>query len=213
MRRSWVGRFAFLQQSWPLLVAAVALLASLPSTGIVCSVARATDDKEKRSGISKEDYLKTYLTADDLPGWKRVQDSRTRGADRGDKTYVKLGGVHSGLAAWMRNKRPYSRIVDLRWVFPSSAAAKAYLRDQLPVMAERLPVVQNAPKVGEESHTFGGAQEVLEQKFRSYIIVFRQDNVVVKFFQYESGADSELRPLKMAPLCRAILQHIKAVAR
>jgi hypothetical protein len=117
------------------------------------------------------------------------------------------------MAAWLRDKKPYSRIVDILWVFPSAAAAKEYLKEQLPAMAERLPEVKNAPEIGDESHAFGGPQESFGMKFRSYILVFRQNNVVVKFFQYEAGADSELRPLTMAPACRAIIKRIKAVER
>ncbi len=97
--------------------------------------------KEKVSGLVKDDYEKLYLDADDLPGMKMTQNSKGMGPDNGDKMYAKLGGKFTGLCAWEPEKsgqevNHINRIVDLRWVFPDAASAKAYLKDQLGTMAE-----------------------------------------------------------------------------
>jgi hypothetical protein len=174
-------------------------------------------EKEKLSGISKEDYPGLYLDAKDVEGWKLGQDTRNKGPDRSDKTFGKLGGVSSGFMVWRRRTKGHlERIVDIRWVFPSSAAARAYVKDQLGGMAETMKPVKDAPKFGDESYVFGGLQEQIfdaKLKFRSYIIVFRQNNVVVKFYQYDDGATSPLRPLTMSPTCLKIIKRIKASAR
>jgi hypothetical protein len=177
--------------------------------------------QEKLSGVSDEDYPKIYLGADDLPGMKMVQDSKGMGADKGDKDYVAQGGLRSGLAVWEPAKEGQAvnhinRMVDIRWVFPSAAAAQAYLQNQLPSMAENTPPVKSPPRVGQESYVFGGINEVsaaLGDPMRSYIFAFRQDNVVVKFFAAEYAADGQLRPLTMIPMCQKIVERIKAVER
>jgi hypothetical protein len=175
--------------------------------------ARGQGPKEKLSGVSKEGYEKLFLDASDLPDWKKGQDTKHHRPDPGDRTYARLGGLHTGLVVWRRNQANFERMVDIRWVFPSAKAAQEYLKDQLRAISERMPAVKNAPKIGEETYAFGGPQEILGRKSRSYIIAFRQGNVVVKYFQFEDGADSKLTPLKMAPACLKIVKRIKAEAR
>lgn len=187
------------------------------ANGSAAAAARVPDGN-RPSALAVEDYLKTYLEAEDLPGMKQVQDSRNRGADRGDKTFAALGGLYSGMTAWAAQgdkQLVFDRVVDIRWVFPTAAAARDYLKDQLTAMAEGTPPVKNAPNIGDETYVFGGIYEQsgLGSKFRSYIYVFRQGNVVVKFYAAEYDPQGRLRPLTMAPFCQKIAERIKAAAR
>jgi hypothetical protein len=179
----------------------------------------AKGKKDKVSALDVEDYKKTFLAEEDLPGMRRTQDSRTRGADRGDKKYRELGGLHSGLAVWVaadKAKAPAERVVDIRWVFPDARAAAAYLKDQLKAMSEQMPPVPKAPRVGDETHLFGGVQKNLlapDLQFRSYILVFRRGNVVIKFFTFHSDVNSKLAPQTLAPFGKRISDRVDAVAR
>jgi hypothetical protein len=179
----------------------------------------AQSGKEKLSGLTKEDYEKTFLGEDDLPGMKLGQNSKGMGPDKGDDAYAKLGGKFTGLAIWNPAKEGtevnhMSRIVDLRWVFPDAASAQAYEKDQLKAMAEGMEPVKNAPKVGDDCYVFGGVLNLgLGDPLRNYIFVFRKNNVLVKFYACEFDAKGDLRPLAMVPMCQKIVDRIKAVEK
>jgi hypothetical protein len=198
-----------------------AMLISVASVVVWVSfstVAMSADDKkEKVSGISKEDYEKLFLGEDEMPGMKMTQDTKGMGADEGDKMYAKLGGLHSGLTVWEpkeqgKEANHMDRVVDLRWVFPDAKSAKAYLKDQLEAQSEHMDPVKSPPKIGDESYVYGGILDLhIGDPLRNYIIIFRQDNVIVKFYAAEYNAKGDLRPLTMIPICQKIVDRIKAV--
>lgn len=196
-----------------LCMAIVAFVVNLaaPANG----VGRST--KEKLSAVVREDYAKVFLGADDLPGMKMRQDSRHRGADPQDAKYRKLGGMHSGLTVWTpedRKNAPIHRLVDIRWVFPSAAAAREYLKSELSAIGEGMAPVKDVPRIGEEIYVFGGIFEFPGSiPFRNYIMAFRQGNVVVKFYAMHSDANSTMRPATLAPFCQKIVARINATQR
>ncbi len=196
------------------LVAAVGLLPALAGTS---ATARAAG-KEKVSGLAKEDYEKIYLAPGEIPGMRQTHDNRHRGADRDDRAYVRLGGLRSGSTVWHAErgkKARLNRVVDIRWVFPSAEAAGRYLKEQLSAMAEDQPKVRTLMLVGQECHVFGGLfkSPFGDVSFRHYIVIFRQGNVVVKFYAMHEDPNGPLRPGTLEPLCRVIEKRIKAVAR
>jgi hypothetical protein len=139
------------------------------------------------------------------------QDSRLRGADPGDAAFVQCGGQWSGLAAWNGPETaPVSRLVDIRWVFPSSDAAIAYHRATLQTNSEGLPTVAGAPAVGSECHVFGGTTRdpVFGVEITSLMYVFRAGSVVAKLYVAEGDRATQAGTRLSLELARAHAERV-----
>lgn len=142
-------------------------------------------------------YLSSYLRQSDLDGGlSRVQDSRLGKPDDGDDAFDAQGGQYSGLAAWeAADDATIRRLVDIRFVFPTEAAAAAYHREQLSYNSEGQPPVKNAPMVAEECAVFGGTQTMRFAEgtltMTAFHIVFRCGRVVAKVFASQGQAAAD----------------------
>lgn len=144
----------------------------------------------------------TFLTAADLAGMRRSQDSRSKGADARDKAFSKHGGQSAGMAVWMGGtKDAVWRLVDIRWTFPTEAAARAYHADALKANSEGAAPVPAAGKVGSECSVFGGTSThpALGVTMTQFYYVFRVGKVVAKVYvaQGPSAAKGALTAAKV----------------
>ncbi len=147
---------------------------------------------------NRDAYLATFLAAEDFPsGFKLMQDDRVRGPDPSDTAFARLGGLLSGLARWAPDDpvhAPINRVIDIRWLFPTAAAATSYHRATLQANAEGMPLVPGAPAAGADCHAFRwdlGRQAA--QLFGGYepaytcMYLFTVGPVVVKLFAAGNG--------------------------
>lgn len=151
-------------------------------------------------GLDQAGYDSLFLTAADLPEMRCVQDARSHGHDPADETFGRQQGRFAGFQAWMADgDKAVWRLVDIRFVFPTAAAAQAYHRESLRRNSEGHAAVQGAPLVGDSCMVFGGteANPILpELMMTAYIYVFRIRNVVVKLFVAQGP---ELPPGTLTP--------------
>src|SRR5207302_832568 len=125
-------------------------------------------------------------------GMTLQQDSRTRGPDPGDIAFARFGGVGSGLARWQGlPDGAIDRLIDIRWLFPTVEAARAYHRATLAANAEGCPTVSGAPAVGtdcvvaEGGSTAGAMMQAITgtaEAFVSFFYLFTAGPVVVKLY-------------------------------
>jgi hypothetical protein len=144
-------------------------------------------------------YLSTYLRQSDLPqDLSRVQDSRLGKPDDGDHAFEVHLGQFSGLAAWEAtdDDAPIKRLVDIRFIFATEAAAAAYHREQLAYNSEGQPPVKGVPLVGEECAVFGGTQTMrfgnTTLTMTAFHYVFRRGRVVAKVFVLQGQTSANL---------------------
>ncbi len=151
--------------------------------------------KSKAQPLSEAAYLALFLTEAELPkGMRRVQDSRKKGADPQDSAYRKHGGQSAGMSIWMgRSDDPVWRMVDIRWVFPSESAARAYHAEALSANSERQPRIPKAEHVGTECGVFGGTvtHEAAKVTMTHYFYIFRVGRVVSKLYVAQGPSASK----------------------
>lgn len=182
--------------------AAVLGSAALVGTGI-----RAEDEKTS-------EFAKTFLTAEDLPGMKLREDHRDAGAPPGDESFKKLGGVNYGLVVWIpeeEGKSKIDRMVEIHFVFPDADSAQKYLSENIKMLAESMPQIKNAPKVGDPTVVVGGLQThpfLADHKFYSYIFLYRVDRTLIKLYAYQDGAERKLQPLGVFPIAKKIADRV-----
>jgi hypothetical protein len=176
------------------------------------------------AGISDASYGSIYLQQDDLPqGAKRTESypsTEPSQLDPRERMYLTLAGKRRGLNVWHDNNPQHAiaRIVDIRWVFPDEISAERFVASSLPFLAEDLPPVAQAPRIGATSHVLGGKPSRLLQamlgdeaeNLKQYLVIVRQRNVVVKLFcsQAKQAKNKPLRFEDVQPLAERIVQRI-----
>jgi hypothetical protein len=151
-----------------------------------------TYEEESTMVLAPERVVDLFLQAEDFPaGMTLPQDDRTRGPDADDPAFARYQGVAAGLARWQGpSGSPLTRVIDIRWLFPSAALASGYHQETLRSNAEGLPDVVGAPTVGTAGHLYGGrlGDPMLrmisgkDEAFARYIALFTVGPVVVKLF-------------------------------
>ena len=136
-----------------------------------------------RPDTSAHDAL--FLKAADLPGMRHTQYSQNQGADSKDTAYSANGGTAGGMSVWVgKNDDAVWRLVDIRWQFPTEAAARAYHQAAERANSEGQPAVKGAPQVGSECKVFGGTSThpALGVEITHYYYVFRVGKTVAKIY-------------------------------
>lgn len=125
-----------------------------------------------------------FLDEDELRGFVRSDDRRGASPDPCDRVLAAQGGSSAGSVEWLGNDEwPVQRVVDTRWVFPSSKAAKVYLESPVTLAAAgaQLPRA-SAPEIGEGAYAWGVAPPGRGPAARpsQQILMLRVGRVVVK---------------------------------
>jgi hypothetical protein len=137
------------------------------------------------SAASSEPAMaRLFLDESDLRGFVRCGDRRGAGAEPGDRVLRAQGGTCAGSVEWSgHDEWAMHRVVETRWLFPSSKAAKAYLEDSATLMiaGEQLPRV-SAPAIGDGAYAWGVTQpgRTPPPGQSRQIVMFRAGRVVGK---------------------------------
>ena len=173
------------------------------------------DPKERRVGITQDQYLGLYLEAADFTApMRQVQDTRLQGPDPVDVWFAKYQGILTGFAVWMSSvDKVIWRLVDIRTVFPTARQASAWHAEALLYNSESTPPVAKAPAVGQECYVFGGdAPDMfgVGMKLRHFFYLVRVGRVVVKL-HVAQGRESEVKltPKHVAEVGGRIVNRIE----
>jgi hypothetical protein len=164
--------------------------------------------------VRDDRFSEFFLDQADLPGMRRVQDSRRGEPDPGDDSFAAHGGTNTGLAAWMGGPRELVwRLVDIRVAFAAPEAARAYHRERLTASAEGLLPMPDATPVGAGCVVVGATVPVpglTDILMTSCAYLFTVRNVVVKLFVTQSVdlAPGTLTPAHLTDLAAAALGRI-----
>jgi hypothetical protein len=172
-----------------------------------------TDEHERRVGITDEAYLALFLEQADVEsGMERIQDTRHQGPDRDDGEFAYNQGIACGFAVWQgAADQPISRLVDIRFVFPTCWQASSYHAARLLANSEGWPRVEAAPEVGDECFVFGGTGDRLGLgvAMTNFYYVFRIGRVVVKLYMMQGLESGEpLTPEIAARVGRRVASRI-----
>jgi len=157
-------------------------------------------------------YLESWLDAADLgQAMSHAEDERLHGAEPADAAYSRLGGLYAGNSMWMGiNKAPVWRLNELHWVFPSDAAAAAYLAERAPAMSRGLPAQAHLSTAGVGGQVFAGLQDGFFPGIRSAqeVHVFRVGRVVVALHAVEGPDTQALRPAYVRDIAGKIAARV-----
>jgi hypothetical protein len=155
-----------------------------------------------------------FLDETELEGFRRGTDRRGTNPNLHDRAYGLQGGLTAGASEWLGNEAAaIHRVVDARWVFASTKAAKAYLdtpatqliaRDGLGVPAV-LPIADGA-------HAWSGSD--LGGRARQCLL-FRVDRVVARLDVTEgpkaAQAHQTLARSQLLPYAELIARRVRRV--
>lgn len=198
------------------------MLARFVSCGLVATLTcfAAMADAEQKDKKKDSPFTKTFLTAEDLPGMELREDNRDThtefnpdGVPPDDPDYKELGGTDYGLTVWegkAKEKAKIDRMVEIHFVFPDAAAAQKYLRKRVAHLAENMPQVKDAPKVGEQTLLVGGLTKnpFLGSSDYHYIFLYRVDRTLIKLYAFQEGEDRKLQPLTVLPIAKKIADRV-----
>jgi hypothetical protein len=160
-----------------------ALDASLAGSAPPAVAALAVGSGPVSAASSEPALARLFLDEGDLRGFLLCYDRRGAGPERSDRVLAAQGGVCVGSIEWSgHDEWAVHRVVETRWLFPSSQAAKAYLEDPVTLMTagEQLPRV-SAPAIGDGAYAWGATQPGRTPPVRSQqIVMFRAGRVVGK---------------------------------
>lgn len=156
-----------------------------------------------------------FLDETELAGFRRSDDRRGTNPNLHDRAYAVHGGLAAGAAEWLGDEAaPVYRVVDARWVFASTKAAKAYLdapgtlllaRDGLANPAV-LPIADGAHAWGTQPAPGGRARQCL---------LFRVDRVVARLDVTDgpraAKALQTLARAQLLPYAEAVVRRLRRV--
>ncbi|MFO0744261.1 MAG: hypothetical protein U1F43_01115 [Myxococcota bacterium] len=112
---------------------------------------------------------------------------------------------------------PLWRLVDVRWLFPSEAAAQAYLDASWDALSERQPEVPaKVDPVVPGARVFGGTHKdpILDLESTQFFVVFRQGRTVVKLFAAEGPeAKAHLTLAAVNALAKKVVTRVGALPK
>jgi hypothetical protein len=157
-----------------------------------------------------------FLDDGELPGLTRGNDRRTTNANPHDRTYATHSGIAAGFVEWLGDPAaPVHRVVDARWVFASSKAARAYFESPATQLLARDSLRNPAVlAIGDGAHAWDGARSGPAGRARQCVL-FRVDRVVARLDVSEGpGTAQALQALHRAhvlPFAEAVVRRIRRV--
>jgi hypothetical protein len=157
-----------------------------------------------------------FLDEAELSGFRRSEDRRGTNPNLHDRAYAMHGGLATGSAEWLGDvAAPVHRIVDARWVFASTRAAKAYLDSPATQLLARDGMANPAVlPIGDGAHAWGAAGSAPGGRTRQCLLL-RIDRVVARLDVTEGPkAAQELQRLSRAqvlPYAEAAVRRVRRV--
>jgi hypothetical protein len=180
---------------------------------IAAEVAQVNAGRNLANDVERPAYFASFLDTSDLPGMTRVRDTRLQGPDPSDAAFQAQHGYDAGDSLWIgTNHDTVWRVLDARWVFPTSEEAAAYLEAVKTWYSEGLPSLQGMPTAGDQAFAHAG---VLRGVFfgaepKAEVLLFRVGRTVCKL-KVVQGPDAReaLRPGMVAILADRITARIR----
>jgi hypothetical protein len=157
-----------------------------------------------------------FLDDAELAGLRRGDDRRGTNPNPHDRAYATHGGLAAGSVEWLGDPAaPVYRVVDARWVFASSKAARAYLESPATQLLARDGLANPAVvPIGDGAHAWDGARSGPGGRARQCLL-FRVDRVVARLDVTEGpGAAQALQALSRAhvlPYADAVVRRVRRV--
>jgi hypothetical protein len=127
-------------------------------------------------------WSRLFLDQGELAAFSRGDDRRDIPPNPNDRAFAMHRGLCAGTCEWIGNEAAaVYRIVETRWLFASTKAAKTYL-DSLKVSgaeSDGLPTIPPLP-VGDGAYAWGGVVPSRSPATRRQIVCFRIGRVVAK---------------------------------
>lgn len=126
--------------------------------------------------ISREEerlYRALFLTAEDMAGLEPREAVHGDQAEHGDDAWVPCAGIHAGFQVWQRLRgTDLTRVVDVRWLFPTDAFARRYHGSRTEANAEGLRPIPRWTMPGHDVSAFSGQDPFgLGAEMRIYLFV------------------------------------------
>ena len=143
-------------------------------------------------------YRALFLTAEDVPGLQPGEAVHREDAESGDTVWMPCRGIKAGFQVWQKIQgTDLTRLVDVRWLFPSDVAAQRYHEARMAANAEGLPPVQAFAMPGADVAAFVGRDPFgLGGEMRIYL--FLMGRVAAKLFVSGLGEEAGVTILKRA---------------
>jgi hypothetical protein len=157
-----------------------------------------------------------FLDDAELAGLRRGDDRRATNPNPHDRGYATHGGLAAGAVEWLGDPAaPVHRVVDARWVFASSKAARAYFDSPATQLLARDGLASPAVlAIGDGAHAWDGARSGPAGRARQRL-VFRIDRVVARLDVTEGpGTAQALQALSRAhvlPYAEAVVRRVRRV--
>jgi hypothetical protein len=157
-----------------------------------------------------------FLDEAELPGFRRSDDRRGTNPNLHDRAYAVNGGLAAGAAEWLGDvDSPVYRIVDARWVFASTKAAKAYLDSPGTQLLARDGLANPAVlPIADGAHAWGGPPSGPGGRARQCLL-FRVDRVVARLDVTEgpkaAQARQALQRAQLLPYAEAVGRRVRRV--
>ncbi|TMQ20330.1 MAG: hypothetical protein E6J90_16585 [Deltaproteobacteria bacterium] len=157
-----------------------------------------------------------FLDDAELAGLRCSDDRRAINPSSHDRAFAVHGGLAAGTAEWLGDVgAPVHRVIDARWVFASSKAAKAYLDAPGTQLLARDDMASPAVlPIADGAHAWGRARSAQGRAGRQCVL-FRVDRVVARLDVTEGPkAAQELQSLSRAhvlPYADAVVRRVRRV--
>ena len=155
-----------------------------------------------------------FLDERDLVGFQRGSDRRGTNPNLNDRAYAVHGGLAAGAAEWLGDTAaPVYRVVDARWAFASTRAAKAYLDAPATQLLARDGMANPAVlQIADGAHAWGDVRSTPGGRGRQCLL-FRVDRVVARLDVTEGPrAAQQLQTLSrvhLLPYADAVVRRVR----
>ncbi|HEX3760247.1 MAG TPA: hypothetical protein VHW23_16130 [Kofleriaceae bacterium] len=152
-----------------------------------------------------------FLDEAELPGFRRGSDRRDANPHPVDRAYATHGGLAAGSVEWLGDPAaPVYRLVDARWVFASTRAAKAYLDSPATHLLASDALANPAlVQIGDGAHAWDGGRSGPGGRARQCLL-FRVDRVVAQLHVTDGPDAAKARQALARP---HLLPYADAVVR
>jgi hypothetical protein len=157
-----------------------------------------------------------FLDDAELVGFRRGDDRRNANPNVHDRTFAVHGGLAAGSVEWFGDPAaPVYRIVDARWVFASSKAAKAYLDAPATHLIARDGMENPAVlQIADGAHAWARARPGPRGLAR-HCLLFRVDRVVARLDVTEGPNTAQalqaLSRAQLLPYAEAVVRRVRRV--
>jgi hypothetical protein len=156
-----------------------------------------------------------FLDEGELAGFQRGKDRRGNNPNLHDRAFATQGGLTAGACEWLGDPAaPVYRIVDARWVFASTKAARAYLDSPGTQLLARDGLQNPAVlKIADGAHAWGTARSPGGRE--RHCVLFRVERVVAKLDVTEgphaAAALQRLTRAQLIPYAEVIVRRVRRV--